>query len=111
MEREQKLQLSNLCQGGAEQIFQRDLAKVLENIADINTPPDGVREITLKLKFVPTIDRRSAMVTFSSATKLSGVADVMGKVYFTREGSELRAYPENPSQTALFGASQTDRSQ
>jgi len=114
MEKEQTLKLSNLCQGGAEEIFQRDLAKILENIADVNTPSDTVRELTLKIKFAPSLDRRSAMVEFIGSiltTKLSGVAAMSAKIYFTRQGNEMKAYPENPSQTALFGKPATEAAQ
>jgi hypothetical protein len=111
LKEEATLTLQNMCRGGAEQIFQRDLEKVMENIADVSTPVDTKRKITLTIEFDPDPDRAGAVISFSSATKLSGVAGVRGKVFFARMGDEVKAFPENPNQLAMYGEPQTDSKQ
>lgn len=77
--------------------------KVLENIADVNTKPDGVREITLKLKIKPTNDRSAAMVEISCTPKLSAVAPYPATLYLGRNAGKNVVYEHNVNQADLFG--------
>jgi len=63
-----QLSITNICEGGVPEVFMREVRAVLENIADINTSPDGKRKITLVFEFEPTADRRPATVSFQCSS-------------------------------------------
>lgn len=46
-----EITLMTLGGGVAQELFAREMAKVLASIADPNTEPDAPREITLKVRF------------------------------------------------------------
>jgi hypothetical protein len=103
LQKKDRVTLANLCQGGAEEIFQRDLDKVLENICDVNTPSEAERTISLKIKLKPANDRRSAIATFTSETKTCGVSALRGTVYIAKQADgSIEAFPDNPNQSLLF---------
>ncbi|MCU1285903.1 MAG: hypothetical protein JWO13_2253 [Acidobacteriales bacterium] len=89
-----KLTLQNLCRGKAEEIFQRDLKKLLANIDDAQVPADPPRELVLTIKFAPTKDRKYAGVLFSSKLKLPIGDAVGGGINILHRGDELVAMPE-----------------
>jgi len=76
--------------------------KVLENIADVNTKPDGVREITLKIKIKPTNDRSAAAVEISCAPKLAGVAPYPSTLYIGKSGGRNVIFEHNINQADMF---------
>lgn len=98
----EKVSLSNLCGGAVEEVFQRELAEVLENVADINTDPEQKRKITLEFSLSPFEDRSGAQVTFSCKSKTAAVKEVKGTVFFQRRGMTFEAYPHDPKQARLF---------
>jgi hypothetical protein len=49
--------LSTMNRGAAEELFQAELQKVMENIQDINTEAKAKRTITISLVFVPNETR------------------------------------------------------
>ncbi len=79
------------------------LAKVLANIADVNTKPDAVREIALKLKIKPTNDRGAAAVEVSCAPKLAAVSPFPVMLYLGKDrDGRLSAFERIPNQTSIF---------
>ena len=60
-----QLNLNNIKGGAAVEMFEQELARVLENINNPNTEPDATREITMKFTFKPAKDRSSAIVKIS----------------------------------------------
>lgn len=66
-----KLSLTNIKGGGAVEMFDRALAKVLENINDINTTLKP-REINLKVTFQPSDDRTLVAMSVACSPKLQG---------------------------------------
>ena len=73
--------LSNLCGGAIEEVFQREFAEVLANIADINTDAEAKRKITLEFTIQPFEDRSGAQVTFACKSKTVPVNAVKGTVW------------------------------
>ena len=82
----EEVSLSNLCGGGVEEVFQREFAAVLANIADVNTDPEAKRKITLEFTVEPFEDRSGAQVTFSCRSKTVPVESVSGTVFLQRKG-------------------------
>lgn len=101
MEREQ-VNLGNLCGGAIEEVFQREFAAVLANIADVNTAPEAKRKITLEFTITPFEDRSGAQVTFACKSKTVPVEAVKGTVFLERKGLSFVAVPHDPKQIRMF---------
>jgi len=67
----QQLSISGMAGGAAEELFQDALAKVLENIQDLNTDPKEKRAITLQFVFGCDEERRAGAIDVRCTTKLS----------------------------------------
>lgn len=101
MEREQ-VNLGNLCGGAIEEVFQREFASVLANIADVNTNAEAKRKITLEFTITPFEDRSGAQVTFACKSKTVPVEAVKGTVFLERKGLSFVAVPHDPKQIRMF---------
>jgi hypothetical protein len=97
-----ELNIGNICNGAVPQLFDREVREVLENIADVNTPADSKRKITLEFTFAPTPDRKSAVVSVSCKSKTSGAEDQAGTIFFRKKLGKIEAFAEDPRQDALF---------
>jgi hypothetical protein len=98
----ESMTLSNICGGGVEEVFQKEWAKVLENIADINVDPESKRKLTLEFTISPFEDRSGAQVTFSCKSKTIPVDAVKGTVFLQRRGLVMVAIPHDPKQIRMF---------
>lgn len=63
--------LASLKGGAVVEMFDENLQKVIENIADPNTDPEKVRTITLKFKIKPDKSRSVASIDMSADCKLA----------------------------------------
>ena len=75
----QKLTLSNILEGRAEKMFERELKKIQQNIADVSTDAKKKRKITIEFDFVPSSDRTSVEVTGRTKTTTAPVSDIEGQ--------------------------------
>lgn len=98
----QEVSLTNICGGAIEEVFQREFASILANIADVNTNPEGKRKITLEFTITPFEDRSGGTVTFACKSKMIPVEEVKGTVFFQRRGLVMVAVPHDPKQQRLF---------
>jgi hypothetical protein len=98
----QEVSLSNLCGGAIEEVFQREFAAVLANIADVNTNPEAKRKIKLEFTINPFEDRSGAQVTFACTSKTVPVEAVKGTVFLQRKGLVMVAVPHDPKQIRMF---------
>jgi hypothetical protein len=103
MQNEEHVNLNNLSNGAAVEMFNRELEKVLENICDPNTSPTTAREITLKVTLKPNEDREVGIVAIASNAKLAPVKSVATMVYIGKKSGRFVATENNPRQMA-FGA-------
>jgi hypothetical protein len=102
MEEKELVTLRNLCGGAIEEVFQRELAAVLENIADVNTDPEAKRKIALEFTIAPFKDRSGAQVRFLCKSKTMPVEAVQGTVFLQRRGAAMVAVAHDPQQARLF---------
>jgi len=100
----EEVSLSNLCGGAIEEVFQREWAAILANVADVNTDPEAKRKLTLEFTVAPFEDRSGAKVTFSCKSKTVHVESVSGTVFLQRRGLVMVAVPHDPKQSRLFDA-------
>src|ERR1700676_1878869 len=98
----EEVSLSNLCGGAIEEVFQREFASILANIADVNTNPEAKRKITLEFTIKPFEDRSGAQVTFACKSKVVPVEEVKGTLFLQRRGLVMVAIPHDPKQQRLF---------
>jgi len=74
--------LTNLKGGAAIELFDTELKKVLDNIADPNTKAKFKREIVLKVTILPEDDRSQALVGIDVKSKLVDHKGAATRVYF-----------------------------
>ena len=93
--------LSTIANGELEEKFQRELALVLQNLMDINTPYKTKRKITIDMTFEQDEERREIQIGISTKAKLAPRSPVKthfgtgrdlktGKLYVEEYGSQLR---------------------
>lgn len=66
-----RMTLSNVGSGAAEEKFQQELANVINNILDPNTDWDVKRQVVVKLTFIPGEARNVAAVLVECSSKLA----------------------------------------
>lgn len=83
---EGKLTLATLCGGAVQELTDRAMKKVAENILDPNTDPTAARSITIKIKFKPDKDDKEDVHV--SADVQAGLAPELGvgaQMYMSRD--------------------------
>lgn len=105
----EKISLGNICRGAVEEVFQRELNRVLENIRDPNTPEKTKRKLNLEFTFTPYPDRTGAAVSFHVKTNVAMVEPVGGTIHISAAGGRLSAYPRDPRQDVLFTETDSEK--
>lgn len=100
--------ITTICNGGVPEVFARELAEVLANIADPNTEADKTRGLTLKFTFKPLDDRSGAIVSFSCRPVLQPVKVATSPVFLSRHSGKLQAYALDHRQVSMFGGTEAD---
>jgi hypothetical protein len=93
--------LNNVACGQAPELFERELQRVLANIAADEMPATAVRTITLEFKFRPEGDRSAIVTTVNAKAKLAEASGVAGLMYAVNDDGELKASNSNPKQLKL----------
>ena len=96
-----KLALGNFAQGAANELFERELKSVVDNIDDINTSPIVKRKITLTFTIEPDLGRETAKLSVDAKSTLAPVKGASGLTYFGRRNGKLSAYHHNINQTEM----------
>ena len=104
----EEVKLENLNGGQIGALFDRELARVLENIADENTNAKDVRSISITIKFKPEEDRGGAAVEVGANSKLASVKPSKKMVVFAFDGATVTAYQSDPKQMLLDGLKPED---
>ena len=99
---QQVVTLISLREGAACELWQANLARVLENLADRNTDWKAGRRITLQFDFKTNEGRELCDVAIKAATKLAGLKPVETIVYLGKQNGEFIAVENNPQQGGLF---------
>lgn len=97
----QQISLENLNSGQVIALFERELAKVLENIADDNTDAKAARAIVLTVKIKPEETRETVTVTVEGHSKLASVKPSKSYAILSYDGKKVRAYQSDPRQALL----------
>jgi hypothetical protein len=111
---ERFVSLATLNNGGAIELFDKELDAVLQNILDPNTKPEAAREIVLKVSIKPAENRRHADVSIHVSSKCAPPAESR-TVFFLgskrghavaaeRDLNQLSFLDEEPGRPALMEA-------
>lgn len=89
--------------GALIEAFEIELAKVLANIADCNTPATSTRSLTLKLVLKPQSDRIVILSEVHCSSSLAPIEKHESKIYLGKstEGG-LVAFDGDPRQMSLW---------
>lgn len=95
--------LANLGGGAANELFEKGLQQVIENIQDPNTKADAKRQVKLTMDITPGPDRKSAVVKYGVDTKLAPDAARDTYIYMgpDPDSGEYIAVENNPDQTSI----------
>ena len=97
-----KMSLTNIGNGAAVERFDIVLKEVLENMQDINTDVDFAREINLKVKFKPNIERQMGVIGITVTPKLAPLSSVVTYASLVTDIEGPEAYEvEAPKQMSL----------
>lgn len=78
----EKVTLSNIGDGVAQELFQREIGAVIRNIKDVNTDPESKRKVVLEIAIAPTETRDVGQVTIKCTSKLAGVRPAKSTLHF-----------------------------
>ena len=82
----ERMTLANMCSGGVQEYIDRALAKVSDNILDLNTDAGKKREITIRIIFEPDEnDREDVAVSVKTAVKLAPETGIETQLYISRD--------------------------
>lgn len=96
-----QVSLTSLMGGLAVERFDDELAKMLANIVDPNTPPTAKREITLKMSFKPDKGRDLGAVEIQVSSKLAPAEKMGTRLFISLTRSGPVATEHNPNQPLL----------
>ena len=90
------LDICTMKDGAVVERINAELMKVAANVRDLNTDPKAPREISIKLKLLPTEDRESMGIVVSCASKLVSGEKLTGRVYFDDRGHPVEQKEVKP---------------
>lgn len=96
-----RVSLGSLAAGDAVALFQLELQKALENIADPNTPWKGARRVQLTVTIYPNENRDYAKVEVDCTSKLSKAKSVESHFFMGMEAGQVVAYEQKAKQPDL----------
>lgn len=99
---ESYVSLENLARGAANELFEKALEQVLQNVADYNMPAGKTREISLVFAMKPDEDRKRIGVEVGCKVKLASATGVSTEVYIGKHNGRHVAVEYNPDQMGLF---------
>ena len=107
-----KLQNANLlevAQGAIGERLTYELAKVVDNINDLNTKPGAARKLQLMITFKPDAERRQIQMSTQVKSTLVPTNEIETALYLTEHngGAALvEMVPQVPGQMAMDGSEQ-----
>lgn len=102
MTTEQKVSLETIGGKAAGELFDAELNRVLQNIADPNTDSKSKRVITLTFTFKPGKERNTAKVETKCRATLAGINTVESDLFIGMSKGKLIAVENDPRQGQLF---------
>ena len=96
-----ELTLEGINRGAAEELFQRELKAVLQNINDPSTKADGARTITIEIAIKPNMEREMGVLEVKAKSKLEPARSTGSTFVLVEEGNELNLWEPDIHQPGL----------
>lgn len=97
------LNLGSISRGALLALFEANVLKVAQNIADTSTEAETTRTVTIKLKFKPDSDRRGIRVTATASCDLAAIAPHVSRAYIGKDDTgQAYLFDRDPRQDVLF---------
>lgn len=97
-----KLDIGNVANGAAVELFDHAMQEVLVNIMDENRDPLETRKITLTIEIKSNRERNMAAVGVQAKTTLAPVIKADSTMFFRNEKGRPVPYAHNIFQPSLF---------
>lgn len=94
--------LQTLNAGAVLDLFDAEWEKMLENVQDPNTKPDGVRKVKIEVVIKPDKDRNHATTKVSVTSKLEPIQPNESFIVLGGSDGRLTAYTTDPKQQDLI---------
>ena len=105
-----KNSILDMATGAIKERVDYDVARVIENVLDLNTKAQAKRKITLTIEFAPDEDRKKIAISVTSKASLCPTNPVSTALAFipTKDGEVqlVEMVPQIPGQIALDGSEQ-----
>src|SRR5262249_36218232 len=98
MSQVKQVSLETMDDGAVIERFDYELARVLANIADINTKAEVERSVTLTVKIKPNEARDHTVVTYDVKSKMAGIKPETTTFYLVERDGQTVAVEHNPKQ-------------
>lgn len=90
-----------------------EMGKIIDNILDPNTKPDGKRKLSVTVELTPSADRRIVNVKTTAKCALVPTEPISTSLYITSDRSTgelavVEMVPQVPGQMAMDGDEQDD---
>lgn len=111
METKNQKSILEMANGAILERADYEMAKVIENIQDVNTNPTKERVLTITAKFKADADRQQISVSVVAKPKLEPTNPVTTNLYLSGEGDKVQAVemvPNIPGQQAIDGSEQDE---
>lgn len=86
----------------AIELFNAEFQRVLDNCLDENTDPKKVREVALKVKIKPDLDRELCKVEIHASSKLAPVNPYPTQFFLGKDAGRAVAVEDDPKQRNIF---------
>lgn len=110
MELNRELTIEDVEDGAIMERLAHELIEVLKDCADVNKVADSVREINLKLRIKPDLNRCVLTIGIETGSKLGKRHPILAKAFLDESGQafepktkEVDLFPEHQSNVTLIG--------
>lgn len=107
MEKQKKASLLDMVQGGVKERVEIEFAKVIDNILNKNAEAKKKRIISLKIEFLPDLDRQIIAVNYIADSKLVPLNPISTSLYIAADDNgevgAVEMVPQIPGQQDFNG--------
>lgn len=110
MESEKRTSILQMANGAIQERVDYEMSKIIDNILDPNTSPNGKRKLSLSIEFVPDGERQIVSVRTTAKSTLCPTNPVSTSLWITGDMqgdvTAVEMVPNIPGQLDVFGDEQ-----
>lgn len=96
-----KVTLDNVAGGVSAELFEREIAKIAENVNDQNTSATAKRKITMTFTFTPDAERREVAVLIEAKAAVAGVRPMKHTLFCGKIDGQATMLGTDPDQMEM----------